>query len=147
MGAGNLGFATGFSLTLAFDTKLNGTYIYTPELGFGSEGASGFVRGVFGFDANNTVSDLHGEGQSFSVGIGKLSFSAANPGRLNNFGNISPIVEIGKNFGGSGFSLTDGNGMTPEKFAVFINKLNKDVKTNSSFILDYLQENYGSKCK
>ena len=115
--ASAFGFSVGISATAGVDTNYCGTFVITPEFGFGGPaGGSGFIRLVLGLDANNTVSDLHGSGISASVNAGPGSASVTFPGGILEVGNNAPLYEIGVGGGSPGGSITYGSGMTPSEF-------------------------------
>jgi RHS repeat-associated protein len=107
----------GISITQAVDHNGDSANVITPEIGFGTPGASAFSRVVISEDATSTVSDLYGAGTSLSLSLPKTSFSGTLPGTLQQAGNSAPIYEAGKAYGGkAGASLTIGYGMSAQEF-------------------------------
>lgn len=125
----------GLSATVAIDHKLDTTTVVTPEYGGGTPGGSAFLRGVFGLNPGHTVDDLHGGGISASANLGCVSVSATAPGSTP--ADAFPIIEVGGAYGGSGASVTYGEGMAPTEF---VDSVADKLETIKDFFTDPLDD-------
>jgi hypothetical protein len=103
--------AGGVSVTVAVDSNWDWNVVVTPEVGLGTPGVSGFIRGVWAPNDAAVVTDLEGFGASVSPQIGPVSTSVSFPyvegvPQLDN-----PIFEAGYGTGPGGVSATLGYGI------------------------------------